>query len=407
MSATPQRCLGLLSGTSADGVDAALITISGAGEHARLTLTAFATYPYPAALRQELFALFAQTAPVLPRLCVLDTLIGEAFAIAAQHLCDAAGVPLQALMVIGSHGQTVWHQPTPDPSLPLTAAGTLQIGSPAVIAQRTGVPVIADFRSADIAAGGQGAPLVPYFDWVVFRHPTVHRAVQNLGGIANVTYVPAGAGRDDVLAFDTGPGNMLIDGVVQLLTDDAQAYDRDGQLAARGRVLPELLAFLLDDPYFQLPPPKTTGREAYGRERCRAILEHVGLRPGALRPGAEPKTVELQRACDLLATLVALTAESIAEAYRRWLGPVDEVIVGGGGTRNPVLMAALARALAPARVVPHETYGIDSKAKEAMAFALLAHDALLGLPTNMPRATGARQAVTLGSLTPPRLGAPP
>ncbi len=393
-------CIGLMSGTSADAVDAALVRISGAGETARVELVAFVSRPLPAAVRRALFLLFEQAERSVERLCSLNVVLGEQFAEAALLVCRQAGVPLDRVLVIGSHGQTVWHQPEADPSLPLSVPSTLQIGEPAVIAERTGVPVMANFRAADIAVGGQGAPLVPYFDWVMLRHPARSRAVQNIGGIANVTYLPAGGTVEEVRAFDTGPGNALIDGLVTLLTDAGQTFDRDGQLAARGRVDEQLLGRLLADPYLHRPPPKTTGRERYGLLFCRRLLEEAGLAPGVLAdPAASP--AQRQRALDLVATVTAFTAASIAESYRRWLPPVDDVIVSGGGSRNPVLLATLRRMLAPLPVATSEEYGIPSQAKEAMAFALLAHDGLLGLPTNVPGATGARRRVVLGSLTPP------
>ncbi|MFN3336653.1 MAG: anhydro-N-acetylmuramic acid kinase, partial [Thermomicrobium sp.] len=432
-------CVGLLSGTSADAIDAAVVSITGAAETAQLKLLAFVTLPIPAEIRRELFLLFDQAAGTLSpqantgspggclqRLCTLHVIFGELFAEAAHLACQAAGVPMERVFVIGSHGQTVWHQPIPDPSLPLRAAGTLQIGNPAVIALRTGVPVISSFRDADLAVGGQGAPLVPYFDWVTLRDPHRSRAVQNIGGIGNVTYLPANCTLADVLAFDTGPGTMVIDGLVQLLTANHATFDQDGLLAAQGRVDHTLLAQLLNDDFLNRPPPKTTGRERYGLPFVRQLLTQAGLSEGVLSDiealgspgerqvawgemgspgerqvacGERVLPAKRQQAYDLLATATAFTAYSIALAYQRWLprSGLDEVIVSGGGARNPTLLRFLQDLLAPIPVRVSDTLGIDAKAKEAMAFALLAHDAYLGLPTNVPRATGARQAVTLGS----------
>ena len=214
-------CVGLISGTSADGIDAALVRITGAGAGATIDLVAFQSFPYPVEVREELMALYAPDAPnAVARLCSLTAVVGDLFAEAALAVCRLGGVSPADLYVIGSHGQTVWHQPEHDPALAFSIRSTLQIGEPAIIAERTGAPVVADFRVADIAAGGHGAPLAPYFDWVVLGHPDRARAVQNIGGIGNVTYLPARAtgGIDDVRAFDTGPGNMVIDGVVGLLT---------------------------------------------------------------------------------------------------------------------------------------------------------------------------------------------
>jgi anhydro-N-acetylmuramic acid kinase len=394
-------CVGLISGTSADGIDAALVRIAGAGDGARLDLIAFRSFPYPPDVRAELMALYAPEAPhAVARLCSLNAVVGDLFADAALEVARLGGVAPRELHVVGSHGQTVWHQPGPDPSLPFSRRSTVQIGEAAVIAERTGAPVVADFRVADIAAGGHGAPLVPYFDWVVLRHPERARAVQNIGGIGNVTYLPAGAtGRlAEVRAFDTGPGNMVIDGVVSLLTGGAQAYDADGALAAGGTVDAALLDRLLADPYLALPPPKTTGREWYGMPFARNLLELAGVELGTLSPGAASADTSRRRAMDAVATATMLTARSIADAYRRWLSAVAEVIVGGGGSRNPTLMRMLGDRVTPVPVTAIDEHGVDGRAKEAMAFALMAHDALAGLPTNVPGATGARRAVRLGKV---------
>ena len=392
-------CLGLISGTSADGIDAALVRIRGAGAGAALDLLAFASPPYPEDVRAEVLALPEHPAQAVARLCSLNVRVGECFAAVARDLCRDAGVEPSALHVVGSHGQTVWHQPGPDPDLPGSVASTLQIGEPAVIAARLGCRVVGNFRSADMAAGGQGAPLVPYYDWVVLRHPERSRAVQNIGGIGNVTALPANAAIDAVRAFDTGPGNMVIDGVLTLLTNGAATFDRDGALAAAGTIDRGLLDRLLADDYLGQPPPKTTGRERYGLPYCRDLLARARIRAGILAPAAGTGDDERQRALDLLATVTALTARSIADAYQRWLPPLDEILVGGGGSRNPTLMAMLRDAVAPIPVSTLDDHGIDGRAKEAIAFALMAHDALLGLPTNVPGATGASRAVPLGQLT--------
>lgn len=385
-------CLGLISGTSADGIDAALVEITGGGADAELRLVAAHSLPYPDAVRSELLALYDQPGDAIARLCSLNVVVGNLFADAALALCAGANVDPASLHVVGSHGQTVWHQPTHDPRWPLSRPSTLQIGEAAMIAVRLGVPVVSDFRVADMAAGGQGAPLAPYFDWVVLRHPERHRAIQNIGGIGNVTDLPAGAAIDDVRAFDTGPGNILIDGMVTLLTDGQMTYDRDGALAAGGKVDEAILASLLTDPYLAIAPPKTTGREVYGIPLCRDILRDAGLADLRLEDDAS-------RSRDIAATVTALTARSIAGAYERWLPGLDEVIVGGGGARNPTLLRMLAEAVSPVPLTTLDEHGIDSEAKEAMFFALMAHDALAGRPTNVPTATGARKAVPLGTIT--------
>lgn len=398
-------CLGLISGTSVDGIDAALVRIDGHGRGARVALVAFATFPYPEALRVELLALYDDSRNAVARLCSLNFAVGERFADAALALCRQAGLDPAEVSVIGSHGQTVWHQPAADPDAPLSTPSTLQIGEPAVIAARTGVTTVGDFRVADMAAGGQGAPLAPYFDWVILTHETNGRCVQNIGGIGNVTWLPTGGEAADVRAFDTGPGNILIDGLVSLLTGGHQAFDRDGALASAGDVDEGLLTELLADPYLAEPPPKTTGRERYGRPMCHALLAGADLREGALHDGdADADGDAKRRAGDLVATVTAFTAHSIADAYRRWLpagATVDEVFVNGGGARNPTLMAMLAELQAPVPVRPTDALGIDGDAKEAMTFALLAHDTLAGLPTNIPAATGARRGVPLGKIARP------
>lgn len=377
----PKRVVGLISGTSADGIDAALVEIAGAGMEARIRLVAGLTAPFPDADRDELFSMFNPATASVDRICRFNFRLGTLFAEAALAVIAQAGLTPAEVDLIGSAGQTVWHIPAPD-------GATLQIGEAAVIAERTGRPVVSDFRVADIAAGGGGAPLVPYFDLVVFRHPKRTRAVQNIGGIGNVTYLPAGCGPAEALAFDTGPGNMLIDGVVQLLTGGAQTYDHGGAMASQGRVNEDWLAELMADPFLRLSPPKTTGREVYGLPFAAALVEQ------ALCRRLSPQ--------DAVATVSALTADSIVHAYREFLIPragLDEVVLGGGGSYNDFLRARIALGLG---VPVHrcEELGIDGKLKEAMAFALLASDAVAGLATNVPAATGAVGPRVLGKFTP-------
>lgn len=390
--AVSSLCLGLISGTSADGIDAALVRVTGAGADAKLELVAANSTPYPTAVREELLALYDQPERAIARLCSLNFLVGDLFADAALALCDEACIDPADLEVIGSHGQTVWHEPAHDPSLPLSRPSTLQIGEASVLAERLGVPVVADFRVADMAAGGQGAPLASYFDWVALRHPEKHRAVQNIGGIGNVTDLPANASLDDVRAFDTGPGNILIDGMATLLSNGAQTLDHDGALASEGTVDEALLSTLLADSHLNQPPPKTTGRERYGIPMCREIMDGYGLTVGSLNG-------ERQRAADLIATITAFTARSITDAYERWLPGLDEIIICGGGARNPALLRMVAEHVAPLPVTTLDAHGFDSEAKEAMFFALMAHDALAGLATNVPSATGATHPVPMGKLT--------
>ena len=394
------KVVGLMSGTSADGIDAALVEVEGAplvGQVSdlplRVRLLHYLAVPYEAALREEIFACFRPQTGTVERICRLNFALGEAFAAAALRCIAAAGLSPADVHLIGSHGQTIYH--AVDASSPVKS--TLQIGEAAVIAHHTGITTVADFRVADVAAGGQGAPLVSYVDWLLFRHRQRRRAVQNIGGIANVTYLPPKsqiANRkspipvlDEPLAFDTGPGNMLIDYAAGRATEGAWPCDRDGALAAQGKVDERLLAELMAHPYLQLPPPKTTGREQFGVQFGAEVWERA-------------KALVL-RDEDIVATLTAFTAASIADAYRRFLPQMpDEVILGGGGARNPTLRAMLRERLAPARLLTHEDLGFSSQAKEALAFAVLAYEAIHGRPGNLPSCTGASRRVVLGKIVP-------
>ncbi len=383
-----RRVVGLISGTSADGIDAALVEVSGVGLRARPRLIAGLTVPFRPSDRDELFRMFDPATATVDRICAFNFHLGDLFAEAALAVIAQAGMPVAEVDLVGSHGQTIWHIPAPHGS-------TLQIGEPAVIAERTGLPVVADFRVADMAAGGQGAPLASYFDLVVFRHPTLTRAAQNIGGIGNVTYLPArkpdGCGPEDVLAFDTGPGNLVIDAVVADVTRGQQAFDQDGAIAARGRISDEWLEQLLADPYLHQKPPKTTGREVYGSPFTQRLLSEARSR----RLSAD----------DTVATVSALTADSILAAYREFLlprGPLHEVVLSGGGSYNEFLRRRIATGLGiPVRT--SEELGINGKLKEAMLIALLASDAVAGVPTNVPAATGARGPRVLGKFIPPPL----
>ncbi|RLI09116.1 anhydro-N-acetylmuramic acid kinase [Candidatus Bathyarchaeota archaeon] len=384
-----RRVVGLISGTSADGVSAVVTEITGSGVETRLRVVAFRTYPYPAALREEVFRLFSAETATVDRACEMNFVLGGFFADCAIRLVEEAGLNIGDIDLIGSHGQTIHHSPQPGEVCGYGTRSTLQIGEPAVIAERTGVPTVADFRKADIAAGGEGAPLTPYLDYILHRHPELSRVLQNIGGIANLTYLPAGASAQDVVAFDTGPGNTLIDAVVRHYTGGAQTYDRDGRIAARGTVDATLLQELLSHPYFSRRPPKTTGREEFGEAFARKVIS----RGEALGLGFE----------DIVATAAALTVESIARAYEHHLPEgraIDEVYVSGGGARNRFLMEALRSRLDPIPVLPYDRLGIPCEAKEAVLMAVLANEHISGNPSNLPAATGARRAVVLGALFP-------
>ena len=376
--------VGLMSGTSLDGIDAALVEVEGTTEETvSANLVRALTLPYDEPRREAIHAAIA--AGTAEALCGLHADLGEWLAEAAIRVCAEAGVALDTVDAIGSHGQTVWHRP---PSTERRGA-TLQLGDPATIAERTGVAVVSDFRTRDVAAGGQGAPLVPWVDRLLFSAPDRARALQNIGGIGNVTRVPPKGSAEPAFAFDTGPGNALIDAAVELATDRRLTFDRDGVLAARGEVDGDLLAELLRHPYFAAAPPKSTGRETFGRPFVARLVE-------ATRPEGDRDWL------DLVATLTELTARTIADAYGRWVLPkgVDEVVVTGGGARNPTLVGRLRTLLAPLPVVDGATLGIDPDAKEAVAFALLAWAHLHGIAANVPAATGAAGPRVLGSLTP-------
>ena len=384
--ARPLLALGLMSGTSADGIDGVLVRVSEAPSLPHVQAAFHHAVPFSETQRGAVFGLFDPETATAEAVCRMNFAVGEWFATAALETLAAAGVPPAAVDVIGSHGQTVFHAP-PGADGP---GSTLQIGEPAVIAERTGITTVADFRVRDVAAGGHGAPLVSYVDDLLFRHPQRQRAVLNLGGIANVTLLPPSTAGGAVLAFDTGPGNMVLDALARRVSGGALTCDRDGRLAAAGRVQPALLEPLLrEDGYFAAPPPKTTGRERYGRP----YADRLWQRAAAL--GVTD--------ADLLATATALTAETVAGGLRlagMALGPQAEIIAGGGGTKNPGLMAALRRRLNGATLTTHEAYGIESEAKEALSFAILAAATLRGRPNTVPACTGARQAVVMGKIVP-------
>jgi anhydro-N-acetylmuramic acid kinase len=375
--------VGLMSGTSADGTDAALCEIAGSGTGARARLLAHITVPYPRALRERIFALEEADSA---ELCDLDVLLGESFAEAVRAVATAAGVPIEKVDLVGSHGQTAAHRPRSAGRL----GATLQIGEASVIAERTGRPVISDFRARDVAAGGEGAPLVPLVDYLLFRAPGVARAIQNIGGIANVTLV--GESLSDLVAFDTGPGNMALDAVARAASRGVEGYDLGGRRAARGRIDAGLLAELHRHPYLALPPPKSTGRETFGRPFVYPLLDRWASHA--------PSASELSPLDDLLATLTRFTAEAIVRAYREHL-PVfpDEVYLCGGGAANATLRAHLAELCSPVPVRDTAALGIDPQAKEAVAFAMLANETLFGHPGNVPRATGAAGGRVLGKIT--------
>jgi len=354
------RVAGVMSGTSLDGIDVAVVEIRGR----RVETIGFQSTPYPDSVRSAILAVSnceTHTAAVSR----LNYRLGELYAKAVLRAIRRCG-PVE---LIGCHGQTIFHE---------GGSNTMQIGEPAVLAERTGVPVVSNFRARDIAAGGQGAPLVPFVDYLLFRHPKRTRVALNIGGIANITVIPAGGKPEDVIAFDTGPGNMVIDALAREYTGGKQNYDRNGKIAESGKVNRELLGELLRDPYYRRKPPKSAGREQYGAEFI-----------------ARLKATRLPLP-DLIATATVLTAVTIAMSVPQAAG---DLIASGGGVHNPQIMAHLAAFLPAVAIASSTDFGIDADAKEAIAFAVLAHETWHRRPSNLPSATGARRAVVLGNLT--------
>ncbi len=376
----PRILCGLMSGTSLDGVDAALIRCTpGAGAVPSLEVLSFCTLPLPEELLELTREIISRSKNV-DALSLAHTAFASVFADAVRAVCDLAGLPLEAVDAIGSHGQTVWHQPLAQHVDSFSVASTLQIGSPSALAQLTGIPVVADFRPADVAVGGQGAPLVPLFDYHFFSRPDRDVVALNIGGMANITLLPAGVQAGDIRAFDTGPGNVLID--LSTLKFFGKRFDTNGSIARDGLVLPRLLATLKKEPFIAQEPPKSTGRELFTMEYLDRALEYNYM---STQPAEDP-----------VRTVTEFTAWSIAENIRLFGKPDSLVVASGGGTKNPVLMQILARELPEAQIVTSDELGISSDAKEAICFAYLAYRTLGGLPGNIPSVTGAAREVTLG-----------
>lgn len=360
--------IGLMSGTSADGITAAYTEITGTGETAEIGLIGYATYDFTESTRERVFKLFKPGYATVQDVCEMNIVLGEAFGDAANQLIR--DLSLTTVDMIGSHGQTIWHQPDQD--------ATLQIGEPAVISAKTGLPVVADFRKADMAAGGEGAPLSPYLDYVLHRDSSKRRVLQNIGGIANLTYLGAG----DVVAFDTGPGNMIIDAVVKRYY--GETHDVDGAIARKGEVNQALLDELLNHSFYREKPPKTTGREVFGEH----YAEQIAQRATELGLTHE----------DFVATVTQLTVQTIINTYENYLPSYDVVYVSGGGARNPVIVEGL-RAGLDVPVLDYSELGFSSEAKESVLMALLANEYVMGTPSNLPSATGADKKVVLGYAT--------
>ncbi|PSQ96214.1 MAG: anhydro-N-acetylmuramic acid kinase [Bacteroidetes bacterium SW_9_63_38] len=383
-----RRVVGLMSGTSLDGIDAVLARLDGSGPALSVEQEAFVHRSYPSALRTLLERTSASASSPVRELTRLNVRLAHVYADAVDAVLEAAGSARADLDLVGSHGQTVQHLPEPADCADEDVRATLQIGCPSTLANRLGIPVVGDFRPADLALGGQGAPLVPYFDYVTCTASDENRGLLNLGGIANLTVLPADAAPTDVRAFDTGPANMVIDELATRLFDTP--CDPDGQHAADGEADHDLLADLLSADYFHRPPPKSTGRDPFGANYVDTLLGAAQSR------GLSP--------ADTMATATLLTAASVYQAYARYVRPdhsIDVLIVSGGGVHNDTLMKMLENAFSPIPVRPASAYNLDPDAKEALCFAVLAHETVNGTPTTLPSVTGASDATLLGSVSVP------
>ena len=381
---------GVMSGTSADGINVALVQLSARGRgRPRHTLLAHEEYPFRGPVRRAILEMMNAELARVADLARLNFLLGELYAEAVAKTARKHRVKLD---LVGCHGQTLYHQGMAQRFLRRKLAVTWQTGEGAVIAARLSVPVVSDFRTADMAAGGKGAPLVPFLDYFLYRDRHVARIAQNIGGIANLTAIPAGASLHEVLAFDAGPGNMVIDAAMEELF--GKRYDRDGKVAASGRVLDAVVRKLVRAPFFRQKPPRTAGREEFGREYAGRFLQ---ICRGASKP-------------DVVATATALTARSIADSVRRFVLPKfagrrnradHQMIVSGGGSKNPTLMGMLRDEITPMGISVHfsDEFGLPAEAKEAVAFALLAHETWHRRPSNVPSATGAKRAAILGKIS--------
>ena len=377
---------GVMSGTSADGIDVAVVRALGSGWSTRFGLLTHQHFPYPAAVRRAVLSAMNSTGARVADLARLNFLLGELYAAAVLATQKRAGI--RRLDLIGCHGQTLYHQGRPAPFLGHNLAVTWQTGEGAIVAARTQTPVVSDFRPSDMAAGGQGAPLVPFLDYLLYRHRSVGRVVQNLGGIANLTAIPGGAEADRVIAFDTGPGNMVIDAAMEKLC--GSPYDRDGRIAARGSVLEPVLTEVLRQPFFQQPPPRSAGREQFGREFLARFLRRCGR----------------ARKEDVIATATALTARSIGAALQQHVlkdTGYKDFVVSGGGAANPTLLNMIQAEIVNLGLVMRrsEDFGLPREAKEAVAFALLAYQTWQRRPSNVPAATGAERPAVLGKISYP------
>lgn len=377
--------VGLMSGTSLDGIDAVLLRVSGNGAMTKFRQLAYIERKFPKELKELIAKNSVPESSRVDEIARLNVLLAHHYANAVKIVARKARVKLDAIDLIGSHGQTIQHLPLPQRMYGKTIRATLQIGDPSVLATLTGIPTVGNFRAADTAVGGQGAPLVPYFDFLAFHSNTKNRVLLNIGGIANVTILPRGCRSDEVVAFDTGPGNMVVDALMQRLF--RKAYDKDGTAARSGMVSLELFGWMTRHPFLRRRPPKSTGREEFGTRFVEELL----------------KRSRGVNSCDIITTASEFTVHAIHNACSRFVKkgmPADEIIVSGGGARNRYFTGALARYFEGAAVCSSDELGVSSDAKEAICFAILANEAMAGNPANLPRVTGAQKPVVLGTISP-------
>ncbi|MEF8684061.1 UNVERIFIED_CONTAM: anhydro-N-acetylmuramic acid kinase AnmK [Bacillus cereus] len=374
---------GVMSGTSLDGIDVALVHIDGSGVDSKVELIHFTTVPFCNDMKNDIQQALSIENSNVQLICSLNFKLGLRFANAVKEVCKEANFPLRQLDLIGSHGQTIYHQPQQDGGM---IPSTLQIGEPAIIAYETNTTVISNFRTMDMAAGGQGAPLVPYSEIILYRHQTKNRLLQNIGGIGNVTVIPSQLSEKSIIAFDTGPGNMVMDEVCQRLFQ--LSYDQNGNIAKQGVVVEEVLTYCMNHPFLKMNPPKSTGREQFGEEFVSELL----------------KRFEKHSKENILTTVTRFTASSIVYHYKEFILPyyeIDEVILGGGGSYNDTLVEMIRHGLKEEKcaLFLQEDIGYSSEAKEAIAFAILANETYHRNPSNVPSATGAKESVVLGNIT--------
>ncbi len=385
---TTHLAVGLMSGTSLDGIDAVLVEIEGIDKSLKVKVIESFFQPYASDLRTTLLELCDPKTAALDTICSMNMYLGKLAGKTVNNLLKKAGISKEKVAFISSHGQTIYHIPEVFTKHPWEVPSTLQIGDISAIAEETHIATVGDFRPADMAANGQGAPLVSFVDYILFHDDNKHRAIQNIGGIGNVTYISSDLDKGQTLSFDTGPGNMVIDAIVQQVTNGKQKYDKDGELASRGKIIEDLLIELMNHPYFKIKPPKTTGREMFGLAFAKELMKK-----------AQEQEINEE---DLIATVTAWTAKSIADSYQSYLikegNKIDEVIIGGGGSYNSTLLSFLKEYLPNQKIVTHEDYGISSDLKEAIAFAVLGYYTIVGQFNQLPSATGADHPVIMGKV---------